>query len=214
MIQWFWALTAALVLAAAPVSADETHSIQIRVDGAPEFDVVYHRAKTNATGAVIGGLIGASIQAGVEADRDGDKRKEIQPHIADDVWQNAFLKTLGEALQAKGFQPQWIVEGETGAKDKAKEKADVYVILFTDAYGFRVVDSSTMLVSAYVEFEATYGREPIKKVKEKEPFYITDKKQASYEDLLKTGTAMNAEIEAVLAQAARRLANKIIYNAK
>jgi hypothetical protein len=214
MIHWFSALTAALILAAAPVSADETRAIQIRVDGTPEFDVVYHRAKTNATGAVIGGIIGAGIQAGVEADRDSDKRKEIQPHIADDVWQNVFLKTLGEALQAKGFQPQWIVEGEKDAKDKAKEKADVYVILFTDAYGFRVVDSTTMLVSAYVEFEATYAREPIKRVKEKEPFYITDKKQASYEDLLKTGTAMNGEIEAVLAQAARRLANKIIYNVK
>jgi hypothetical protein len=214
MIHWFSALTAALILAAAPVSADETRAIQIRVDGEPEFDVVYHRAKTNATGAVIGGIIGAGIQAGVEADRDSDKRKEIQPHIADDVWQNVFLKTLGEALQAKGFQPQWIVEGEKDAKDKAKEKADVYVILFTDAYGFRVVDSTTMLVSAYVEFEATYALEPIKKVKIKEPFYITDKKQASYEDLVKTGTAMNGEIEAVLAQAARRLANKIIYNVK
>jgi hypothetical protein len=214
MIHWVSALAAALILAAAPVSADETRAIQIRVDGEPEFDVIYHRARTNVTGAVIGGIIGAGIQAGVEADRDGDKRKEIQPHIADDVWQNVFLKTLGDALQAKGFQPRWIIEGEAGAKDKAKEKADIYMILFTDAYGFRVVDSSTMLVSAYVEFEATYAREPIKKVKEKEPFYITDKKQAAYEDLVKTGSALNAEIEAVLAQAARRLANKIIYNAK
>jgi hypothetical protein len=214
MIHWFSALTAALILVAAPVSADETRAIQIRVDGEPEFDVVYHRAKTNATGAVIGGIIGAGIQAGIEADRDSDKRKEIQPHIADDVWQNVFLKTLGEALQAKGFQPQWIIEGAADAKDKAKEKADVYVILFTDAYGFRVVDSSTMLVSAYVEFEATYAREPIKKVKSKEPFYLTDKKQSSYEDLVKTTTVMNGEIEAVLALAARRLANKIIYNVK
>ena len=41
------------------------------------------------------------------------------------------------------------------------------MILFTDAYGFRVVDSSTMLVSAYVEFEAAYAREPIKKVRSK-----------------------------------------------
>lgn len=214
MIHWLSALMAALVLVAAPVSADETRAIQIRVDGTPEFDVIYHRAQTNATGAVIAGLIGAGIQAGVEADRDSDKRKQIQPHIADDVWQNVFLKTLGEALQAKGFQPQWIVEGEAGFKEKLKEKADVYVILFTDAYGFRVTDSTTMLMSAYVEFEATYASEPIKKVKQKEPFYITDKKQTTYEQLVNTGTALNGDIEAVLAQAARRLANKIIYNVK
>jgi hypothetical protein len=210
MIHWLSALTAAFVLIAAPVAADESRVIQIRVDGTPEFDVIYHRAKTNATGAVIGGIIGAGIQAGVEADRDSDKRKQIEPHIADDVWQNVFVNTLNEALLAKGFQPQW-VEGKSDGKEA---QAEVYLVLFPDAYGFRVVDSNTMLVSAYVEFEATYAREPIKRVKSKEPFYLTDKKQASYEDLLEAPSALNGEIEAVLAQAARRLANKIIYNVK
>lgn len=210
MIHWLSALTAALVLVAAPVAADEPRAIQILVDGEPEFDVVYHRANTNATGAVIGGIIGAGIQAGVEADRDGDKRKQIQPHIADDIWQNVFMKTFTEALLAKGFQPQ-VIEDE---KDAKGAKADVYMVLFPDAYGFRVVDTSTMLVSAYVEFEATYAREPIKRVKTKEPFYLTDKKQASYEDLVRDASALNGDIEAVLAQAARRLANKIIYNVK
>jgi hypothetical protein len=201
---------AALVLVAAPVAADATRAIQIRVDGTPEFDVLYHRTQTNATGAVIGGLIGAGIQAGVEADRDSGKRKEIEPHVADDVWQNVFVKTLNEALLAKGFQPQW-VEGK--ADDKGA-KADVYLVLFPASYGFRIVDSTTMLVSAYVEFEATYAREPIKRAKSKEPFYLTDKKQASYDDLLKATSGLNGEVEAVLVQAARRLANKIIYNVK
>jgi hypothetical protein len=210
MIHWFSLLTAAIFLAAAPVAAEETRVIQIRVDGAPEFDVIYHRAQTNATGAVIAGIIGAGIQAGVEADRDATKRKEFQPHIADDVWQNVFVNTLNEALLAKGFQPQW-VEGKAVDKDA---KADVYLVLFPDAYGFRVVDSSSMLMSAFVEFEATYAREPIKRVKSKEPFYVTDKKQASYEDLAKATSGLNGEIEAVLAQSARRLANKIIYNVK
>jgi hypothetical protein len=210
MIHWLSALMAALVLVAAPVAADATRAIQIRVDGTPEFDVLYHRTQTNATGAVIGGLIGAGIQAGVEADRDSGKRKEIEPHVADDVWQNVFVKTLNEALLAKGFQPQW-VEGK--ADDKGA-KADVYLVLFPASYGFRIVDSTTMLVSAYVEFEATYAREPIKRAKSKEPFYLTDKKQASYDDLLKATSGLNGEVEAVLVQAARRLANKIIYNVK
>ncbi|HEY0686646.1 MAG TPA: hypothetical protein VGD45_30180 [Steroidobacter sp.] len=209
MIHWLSALTAALVLVAAPVSADVTRAIQISVDDPPKFDVVYHRAQTNATGAVIGGIIGASIQAGVEADRDSDKRKELEPHIADDVWQNVFVNTLNEALLAKGFQPQW-VEG----KADGKGKADVYLQLFPASYGFRVVDSNTLMVSAYVEFEAAYAREPIKRAKSKEPFYLTDKKQASYSDMLLDTSTLNGEIEAVLAQAARRLANKIIYNVK
>lgn len=209
MIHRLLALTAALVLIAAPVSADATRAIQIRVDGTPKFDVVYHRAQTDATGAVLGGIIGASIQAGVEADRDADKRKEMEPHIADDVWQNAFVKTFNEALAAKGFDPQW-VEGKAGGKDA---KADVYLLLFPASYGFRVVDSTTLLVSAYVEFEASYAREPIKRA-EKEPFYLTDKQQAAYSDLFLEPASLNGQIETVLAQAARRLANKIIYNVK
>lgn len=208
MIQWLSVLTAALVLAAAPVVADETKSIQIRVDGTPEFDVVYHRAQTNATGAVIGGIIGAGIQAGVEADRDATKRKEIQPHIADDVWQNVFVKTLNETLQAKGFQPHWVED-----KADAKEKADIYLLLSPESYGFRVVDSTALVLSAYVEFEAAYAREPIKRAKP-EPFYLTDKRQAPYQDLLRDTAALNGNVETVLAQAARRLANKIIYNVK
>ena len=208
MIHWLSALTAALVLVAAPVAADTARAIQIRVDGAPKFDVVYHRAQTDATGAALGGIIGASIQAGVEADRDANKRKEMEPHIADDVWQNAFVKTLNETLAAKGYEPQW-VEGKAG-KDA---KADVYLLLFPASYGFRIVDSTTLLVSAYVEFEASYAREPIKRAN-KEPFYLTDKKQAAYSDLFLNTAAINGEIETVLAQAARRLANKIIYNVK
>lgn len=210
MIHWLSALTAALVLVAAPVAADTARAIQIRVDGAPEFDVIYHRAQTNATGAVIGGIIGASIQAGVEADRDGDKRKEMQPHIADDIWQNVFVKTLNEALLAKGFEPQWI-EGKADGKGA---KADVYLLLSPDSYGFRVVDTTTLLVSSYVEFQAVYAREPIKRGMTDEPFYLTGKKQAAYSDLLLEPSTVNGELETVLAQAARRLANKIIYNVK
>lgn len=210
MIHRFLALTAALFLVAAPVAADTTRAIQIRVDGDPKFDVVYHRAQTDATGAVLGGIIGASIQAGVEADRDADKRKEMEPHIADDVWQNAFVNSLNEALLAKGYQPQWI-EAKADGKDA---KADVYLLLFPASYGFRVVDSTTLMVSAYVEFEASYAREPIKRAKSKEPFYLTDKNRAAYSDLLLDTSALNGQIETVLARAARRLANKIIYNVK
>ena len=210
MISWLSAFTAALVLLAAPVAADEVRAIQIRVDGAPAFDVIYHRAEVNMTGAAFGGVIGAGIQAGIEADRDSTKRKELKPHVADDVWQKAFVATLHEALVAKGFDPQW-VEGQASGKDA---KADVYLMLFPASYGFRVVDSTSMSVSAYVEFEAAYAREPIKRPKSKEPFYLTHKKQAPYEDLLKATSDLNGDIEAVLVQSARRLANKIIYNVK
>jgi hypothetical protein len=216
MIGWISAVAAALVLVVAPAAADEARVIYIRVDGAPQFDVVYHRALTDVTGAVIGGLIGAGIQAGIESDRDTQKREELKPHVAENVWQDVFVRTLSEALVAKGFEPVW-AEGKDLPKDA---KVDVYLVIYPASYGFRMVDSTSMLVSAYVEFAASYAREPIKphrsssRSSPRESFYLADKKRAHYDELLQAGSALNGEVETVLAQAARRLANKVIYNAK
>lgn len=201
-----------LSVCCAQARAQEARIVLIQADDAPKFDVVYHRAMTNATGAVIGGLIGAGIQAGIESDKDSDKRASLSPHVSADIWTEAYVKALNDALVAKGFEPRWVT-----SKDKPKDlKADVYVMLYPNSYGFRMVDTTTALVSAFVEFDAIYSREPpkSKKKSDKEAFYLTGQKQSSYEDLAAQPGSLNAEVEAVLTAAARRLANKIIYNLK
>jgi hypothetical protein len=210
-LRWISALPAALLLICAQAVANESRTIQIRVDGAPKFDVVYHRALTNAVGAALGGLIGAGIQSSIESDKDAKKREALGPHVATTVWNDVFVKTLNEALQTKGFDPLWV---ESKADPQAP-KADVYLTLFPASYGFRMVDSNTALVSAYVEFAASYTNEvkPRQKLP-KEAFYMTNKKQSSYDDLANEPAALSGDVESVLAQAARRLANKIIYNVK
>lgn len=210
-LRWISALPAALLLMCTQAIANESKTVQIRVDGAPKFDVVYHRALTNATGAVIGGLIGAGIQSSIESDKDSKKREALGPHVATTVWNDVFVKTLNEALQAKGFDPLWV----EGKADAQAPKADIYLTLFPASYGFRMVDSTTALVSAYVEFAATYSNEvkPRQKLP-KEAFYMTNKKQSSYDDLANQPAALSGDVESVLAQAARRLANKIIYNVR
>jgi hypothetical protein len=217
-LRWLAALPAALLLVGAQALAGESKTIQIRVERAPEFDVVYHRALSNATGAAIGSaaglagvLIGGGIQSSIEADKDSTKRKTLEPHVAATIWNDVFVRTLSETLQAKGFDPLWL----EGKPDPKGAKADIYLTLMPESYGFRMVDTNTALVSAYVEFDASYSQElkPRQKAP-KEAFYLTHKKQASYEDLANQPAELNAEVEAVLAQAARRLANKIIYNVK
>lgn len=209
--RWISALPAALLLICAQAVANESRTVQIRVDGAPKFDVVYHRALTNATGAVIGGLIGAGIQSSIESDKDAKKRETLGPHVGAGVWNDAFVKTLNETLQAKGFAPVWV----EGKADPNASKADIYLTLFPASYGFRMVDSTTALVSAYVEFQAVYSNEvkPRQKLP-REAFYMTNKKQTSYDELANEPAALGGDVESVLAQAARRLANKIIYNVK
>jgi hypothetical protein len=198
-----------LLLVAVPAAATEPRPIEIQIDGAPRFDVIYHRALTNMAGATFGGLIGAGIQAGMESGKDEPKRKALEPHVSERVWNDAFVKTLNEALQAKGFEPTWI---EGGSKSSAGMAA--YLTIFPASYGFRMVDTTTALVSPYVEFKASYARQPIKRdgKSPKEPFYMAGEKQAPYEQWLAETSTLQADVEAVLARAARRLANKIIYN--
>lgn len=215
MNRWLSVTTLVLMtLIGARVTAQEPRIVLIQVDETPQFDVIYHRALSNATGAVIGGLIGAGIQHGIESDKDGDKRAQLAPHVSVGLWNDVYVKSLNEALIAKGFEPRWV-----SSKDKPKDmKADVYVVLYPSSYGFRIVDTSTTAVSAYVEFEAIYSREPpkskSKKKGDKEAFYLTGQKQYSFTDLAAQTALVNPEVEDVLAAGARRLANKIIYNLK
>lgn len=206
-------VAAAMLLLAFPSFAqDSPRKIAIEIEGKAEFDVIYRRALSNATGAFLGGLIGAGIQAGIESNEDADKRAAIYPYVAEQAWRDVFIKTMTDALAEKGLEPVWI-EGEASPKP---DTADMYLMLYPAKFGFRVVDTTSMMLAAFVEFEAAYSRQPIsgKNKPAKEPFYLTDKSQVSYDQLLADTAGINPRIESVLKMAARRLTNKVFYNIK
>jgi len=207
------AVAAAMLLLAFPSCAqDQPRKIAIEIDGKAEFDVIYRRALSNATGAFLGGLIGAGIQAGIESDEDAEKRTVIYPYVAEQAWRDVFINTMTDALAEKGLEPIWI---EAGA-DPKPGTADMYLVLYPAKFGFRVVDTTSRMMAAFVEFEATYSSQPVsgKSKLAKEPFYVTDKSQVSYDQLLADTAGINPRIESVLKMAARRLTNKVVYNIK
>jgi hypothetical protein len=208
-----WPACAALLLLAHPGFAQEPpRKIAIEVHGKAEFDVLHQRAMSNATGAVLGGLIGAGIQAGIESSADAEKRAAIYPHVAEQSWRDVFIRTMTEALAEKNLEPVWIEEGA----DVKSGTADIYLDLYPGLFGFRIVDTSNQKMAAFIEFEATYSSQPpsSKNRPAKEPFYITDKTQVYYQELLDDTSSINPRIESVLKAAARRLTNKIAYNTK
>jgi hypothetical protein len=204
----FVGITAVLLLSTSAY-ADLNKTIYIEIVGEGKFEVIYHRALSNAIGAAIGGLIGAGIQSGVEASKDEEKTKELSPLIKKDTWKIQFLNTLNDKLEAEGFAAVWV--------EDTRDIGDGVVLkIYPENYGFKLVDTSTQVVSAFIAFKASFSSENSKNAKEqeKEAFYITNKNQYPYHILLGEDSPVNTDLEAVLEKAAKRLANKIIYSLK
>lgn len=200
---------ATVLLLSASTYASETRTIYIETIGEGKFEVLYHRALSNATGAVIGGIIGAGIQSGIEAGKDQKKTKELSPLIIKDTWKTRFLNTLNDKLESEGFEAVWV--------EDSKDVGDGLVLkIYPDQYGFKLVNTSRRLVSAFIDFKASLSSGSSKNAKgnNKEAYYLTNKNQYPYDDLLKEDSPINADLEAVLEKAAKRLANKIIYSMK
>lgn len=200
---------AVTLLFCASTFATDIKTIYIDIVGEGEFEVIYSRATTTGTGAAFGGLIGAGIQSGVEANMDAKKTRELSPLIKKDTWKTQFLDTLNNKLKAEGFKAVWV-------EDKREIGDGVVLKVYPESYGFKVVDTSTYLVSAFIAFKAQFSNGQLKKGQksEKEGYYITNKNQHPFENLLKEDSPANSDLETVLNKAARRLANKIIYSMK
>lgn len=200
---------AVTLLFSASSYATDTKTIYIDIVGKGEFEVIYSRATSTATGAVFGGFIGAGIQSGVEANMDTKKTKQLSPLIKKDTWRTQFLDTLNDKLEAEGFKAVWV-------EDKGDIGDGLVLKIYPESYGFKLVDTSTYMVSAFVAFKARFSGGHLKKGQkvEKEGYYLTNKSQHPFENLLKEDSPVNSDLEAVLNKAARRLANKIIYSMK
>jgi hypothetical protein len=208
-IRNFITVIATTLLLSASTYANETKTIYIEIVGEGKFDVLYHRVLSNATGAVIGGIIGAGIQSGIEAGKDQKKTKELSPLIVKDSWKTRFLDTLNDKLESEGFEAIWV-------EDSKDFDNGLVLKIYPDRYGFKLVDSSRRLVSAFIDFKVAFSSGSSKKSKghEKEAYYLTNKNQYPFDDLLKEDSPVNTDLEAVLEKAARRLANKVIYSMK
>lgn len=200
------AVFSSIILFANLLQASEEKTIYIDVIGDAEFDVIYHRASSNVAGVAIGGLIGAGIQASMESSKDANKVDQLGPLVEKGSWREYFLETLNSRLKSKGYEAEW-----EGGQSKLTE--DLVLKLYPDNYGFKLVDSTTMLMSAYVEFEATLSHFGDRKSeRKKQHFYITSKDKRSYESFISDKSMVNSDLQSALTKAAKRIANKIIYN--
>lgn len=187
-------------------SAEAVRSVEIRVQGQSEFDVIYSRAQTDATGAVLGGLIGAGIQASIESGNDDDLREQIEPRVHSEHWREYFLDVLNERLQSRDITAAW-------DRQDGRDAPDLILQLDLDTHGFRMVDTSTRFMAGFVEFK--YRMYPAGSSSRERPdyqqLYMTSGEQHARETLLEDDLVLNEDLKEALRKAARRLANRIVY---
>ena len=119
------------------------------------------------------------------------------------------MDTLNDKLESGGFKAVWV-------EDSKDIDNGLVLKIYPDRYGFKLVDRSTRMVSAFIDFKAGFSSRTSKNTREneKEAYYLTNKNQYPFDDLLKEDSPVNTDLEAVLEKAARRLANKVIYSLK
>ncbi|HEY7772757.1 MAG TPA: hypothetical protein VIC26_06235 [Marinagarivorans sp.] len=180
---------------------ENSKALYIATKKPSEFDVMYSRVSSNMTGAAIGGLIGAGIQAGVESSKDAERRESLQPHVPKDIWETAFNGPLYKKFERANFK---ILE-----KDG---KNGISIQIIPEMHGFKVVDTNTKLMSAFISFQAKFYKNG--KLDNTDNYYLIHKQKHSFEGLTEDPEKAMKQLESIIRKGARRLANKVIYSNK
>jgi len=186
---------------AAPVTVE----LQVSAEG--KFEVLHSRAKSTATGAALFGLIGAGIEEGNRAGKDKKREEEIIPLLEDTTCSPVLINAMAERLSEKGFK---LHAPDAGIQAVGEIQNILHLKIV--ACGFKMVDSGTEDMAAFVAAKYYVIEPKQKKPKKMSPLLIFGKTRSIWEAILSNPESANAEFAAVKVKAGRRLANKIIYN--
>jgi len=185
--------------------SQERNEINIHVTSTGKFDVLFHRAQSTATGAILFGLIGAGVQQSIESGKDTGMKKTVLKLVEDASCKSRLIKSLTEKLEQNGYKTNVIQKKRLSKSEKNNTVLGLKII----RCGYRLVNSSTKKMSAFVEFKATLKDKKREIYKNK--FLIKSKQHYLFQDLLDDIHKINDELDTVLKKAGARLANKIIY---
>lgn len=194
-----WLFILASLIVALPSFA--TGVVELRVKKEAKFDVVYDRADSSSTGAVIGGLIGAAIEEGVRGSKDTEKKNLLLGSLDD----STCTARIVNALEATLLKSEYALIRESSGTDST-----LRLELSVRNCGFKMVNTITGEASAYVKMTAELFVPGVKKPRKQE-VYVTGKNQYLFESLVSEKDSINEEFSYVLSKAGKKLANKIIY---
>ena len=204
------ALLVVLLLAAGGARADdaEVHrNVVVFLEDPGKFEVLYSRAESSATGAVLFGLIGYGVEESTRNSNDTKREEAIEPALGDITCDQFVVDALTSRLEEKGYAV------EVREEKAPRSASDGYVIrVDIVACGFRMINTTSDEVSSF--FAANYevlkpGQVRSKKMEE---MIVTGSEKASWETYLNNRDMADSEFDAALIKGGRRIANKLIYS--
>lgn len=198
---------AALYLAAGTASlAAEPGPVFVTVEGDGNFEVLYSRAKSTATGMVIFGLIGYGVEESSRNEEDNKREGEILQYIPDHDCREAFVAALAERLEEKGFTVA------LAGRDEPPADASFYELrVKVHACGFKLTNSTSELLSTFhaVTYSVLVGKDEFM---EKSDVLMTGKMSAPWPKILANAELAAEEFKAIREKSGRRVANQLIYH--
>ncbi|WP_027329954.1 hypothetical protein [Marinimicrobium agarilyticum] len=192
---------AALLFPPAAFSDDVKPPVFIDVKDKGKFDLLFDRAKSTATGAAVGGLIGAGVEAAVRSGNDEEKLEQLRPFLSVETCETELLSAFEEKLSGRGYT----VENEAPSKSNA-----LTVELEIKECGFKVVNSQTLAMAAFINFETRSDDTALLSLND-ETFHFYGKERYQFAELVDMEGDINSAHKKVFQKAGVRLANKIIY---
>lgn len=198
-----------LLTFAMPGYCQVNRNISLVVQGNAEFDVLYHRVESTATGAALGGLIGAGIETSIRSSADDKKKAQLVEYVGDLSCKSTLIHALEKKLGDSGFV--LLAAPKARKKNVENQPGGLSLEIVLNSCGYKMVDTVTQKVSAFIYFDAILKQADGSLAQIDKQNFFLGRKQYNFEDLVAQNSEIDAELIELLARAGNRLANKIIY---
>lgn len=185
--------------------AAEAGKVLVHLEDDSQFQVLYSRAKSTATGMVVFGLIGYGIEESSRSSDDKEREQQILPYISDSTCRSGFLDSMRSRFEEKNFF--MILDEE---RDEDTGDVDYSLFIKIHSCGFKLTNSTSELLSSFyaVTYRVVAGDAELI---EKSDVLLTGRMTAGWAEILANGDLAAEEFFAIRDKAGRRIANQLIY---
>jgi len=191
-------------------SMNEIQSLAIIVPSAPNFTVIYERAKATNAPAVFFGLIGAAIASGHNESLDNKKANLLSPYLDSFSCRSIFLQSLQDILnETHRFTEIKVFDRSLEAKDVLQ---DVTVIFHIANWGIRLVDREKDHMRAFVELHVKMIRTEDGKVLWDDREVVMGQRCRALKSYQEDKKLLPNDLKEACSDAGSRIASMLIYH--